>query len=59
MVRALLEAVGVAVEVKEKDMDAVTAVSGSGPAYVYMMIEVLGCSLLVIERQSNPGQNTV
>lgn len=41
VVRALLEAVGVAVEVKEKDMDAVTAVSGSGPAYVYMMIEAL------------------
>ncbi len=32
---------GTAVEVEEEWMDAVTALSGSGPAYVYLMIEAL------------------
>ena len=38
---ALLEAVGYACEVEESDLDAVTAVSGSGPAYIFLMIEAL------------------
>ncbi|MDF1824327.1 MAG: pyrroline-5-carboxylate reductase [Verrucomicrobiales bacterium] len=38
---SLLGAVGYVTEVTEADLDAVTAVSGSGPAYVFLMIEAL------------------
>jgi pyrroline-5-carboxylate reductase len=39
--RALLAATGVVVEVPEKDLDAVTGVSGSGPAYVFALVDAL------------------
>jgi pyrroline-5-carboxylate reductase len=38
---ALFGAVGKAVEIEEKFMDAVTGLSGSGPAYVLLMIEAM------------------
>ncbi|AZG47977.1 pyrroline-5-carboxylate reductase [Gordonia insulae] len=40
-VTALLETVGRVAVVPEKQMDAVTAVSGSGPAYIFLMAEAM------------------
>lgn len=39
--RGIFEAVGIAEVVEEAQMDAVTAVSGSGPAYFFRMVECL------------------
>lgn len=41
LTRKLLESVGCACEVAETDLDAVTALSGSGPAYVFLLVEAL------------------
>jgi pyrroline-5-carboxylate reductase len=40
-VQSIFETVGTVVTVREKDMDAVTALSGSGPAYLFYLAEAM------------------
>lgn len=39
LVRALFETVGAVIEVPESQIDALSTISGSGPAYVFLLIE--------------------
>ena len=41
LVQNMLQTVGVAIAVPESQIDAVTGLSGSGPAYIYQIIEAL------------------
>ncbi len=41
LTQKLFSSVGIALELKESLLDAVTGLSGSGPAYIYMIIEAL------------------
>ena len=39
--RAMFDAVGITVELEESHLDAVTGLSGSGPAYIFLILEAL------------------
>lgn len=41
MARALLEPLGAVLELDEKHMDTVTGLSGSGPAFIYVVLEAM------------------
>lgn len=53
MAASLFKAVGMVKQVKEVDVDSVTALAGSGPAYIYYLIEAMFDSLeeLHLDRQ--------
>ena len=41
LIQTLLQTIGLVYQVPEKSLDAVTGLSGSGPAFVYMVIEAM------------------
>ena len=54
LVRALFETVGEVVEVPESQLDALSTISGSGPAYVFLLIEALTAA--AVEKGFTPEQ---
>lgn len=54
LVRALFETVGEVVEVPESQLDALSTISGSGPAYVFFLVEALTAA--AIEKGFTPAQ---
>ena len=44
LVEEVLGTVGLVIEVREDQMDAVTAVSGSGPAYAFLLAEAMAAA---------------
>ncbi|NNC13467.1 pyrroline-5-carboxylate reductase [Planctomonas sp. JC2975] len=54
LVRTLFETVGTVVEVPESQLDALSTISGSGPAYVYLLIEQLTAT--AIDKGFSPEQ---
>ena len=54
LVRQLFETVGTVVEVPESQLDALSTISGSGPAYVFLLIEQLTAT--AIDKGFTPEQ---
>jgi pyrroline-5-carboxylate reductase len=54
LVRTLFETVGEVVEVPESQLDALSTISGSGPAYVFFLIEAL--TQAAVEKGFTPEQ---
>lgn len=54
LVRSLFETVGEVVEVPESQLDALSTISGSGPAYVFYLVEAL--TLAAVEKGFTPEQ---
>jgi pyrroline-5-carboxylate reductase len=55
--RKILSAMGKVIEVDEADLDAVTALSGSGPAYVFYLIESMIAAGIMMGLDSENAKN--
>ncbi|MCQ6276971.1 pyrroline-5-carboxylate reductase [Bacillus sp. V3B] len=56
---SLFQAVGLVRQVKEEDVDSVTAIAGSGPAYIYYLIEAMFHSLKELHLESQLGEELI
>ena len=59
MVRKIFESVGTVIEIPEQLMDPVTGVSGSGPAYIYLVIEAMTDAGVALGLPRNEAQKLV
>lgn len=58
-VKQLFETIGLAVFVAEKDLDAVTGVSGSGPAYIYYFVEAMEKGAIEVGLDQDTAQKLI
>lgn len=59
MTKQLFETVGLAAFVEETQLDAVTGLSGSGPAYIYYLIETMEKSAVEIGLEKGMAQELI
>lgn len=59
MAKTMFETVGLATLVKEEQLDAVTGLSGSGPAYIYYLIEAMEKSAVEIGLDQEVAQQLI
>jgi len=59
LVQAMMDSVGISVIVDEAYMDAITAVSGSGPAYAFLVIEAMMDAALQLGLSSDMSRQLV
>ena len=59
MAQIMFETVGLATLVKEEQLDAVTGLSGSGPAYIYYLIEAMEKSAVEIGLDQGVAQQLI
>lgn len=59
MAKAMFETVGLATIVEEEQLDAVTGLSGSGPAYIYYLIEAMEKSAVEIGLDPQVAQELI
>ncbi|MGG3574884.1 pyrroline-5-carboxylate reductase [Bacillus gobiensis] len=57
--QAFLETIGEAFYVDENEMDAITAVSGSGPAYIYHFIEALEAAAIEVGLSQSTAKHLI
>src|SRR6266849_2083747 len=55
----LLRPVGKVLRIPESQQDAATALSGSGPAYVYFLVESMVDPVILLEAVTSPGGTTI
>src|SRR5699024_8897779 len=56
MAKQLFNTIGITVEVIEKNLDIVTGISGSGPAYIYYLVESMEAEAVALGLEADVAQ---
>lgn len=59
LTEALFETIGMVRHVREKDVDSLTAIAGSGPAYMYYLVEAMSDSLKELNLEPTLGKELI